>query len=233
MAMPFAMILLSLGLLGRPAFAETITTNEIVMTDAPSWVTESRIDRVVSKIQSFMEWDIRKIQVRYYSDQTAFEQAHGLGPIPIAVSKRADNTVHLGPKVTKDTFDTTFGHELVHIVLFQKYKDAIPSWLDEGLANFVAQHGKVDYKWLSKQPPGDVKLLTHPFGGSAGNSSAEVARFHYQTAQALMEMISSKCDVHQLLQLSVGKKLEGYLDTYCGIPDLNIALQSWVKRKSR
>src|SRR3954465_15268142 len=181
--MHFAMILLMLELPGRPAFAATVSTNEVVMTDAPSWVTEARLDRIVSKIQGFLEWDIRKIQVRYYSDQAAFEQAHGLGPVPIAVSKRADNSVHLGPKVTKEIFDTTFGHELVHIILFQKYKDAIPSWLDEGLANFVAQHGRVDYKWLAMQPPGDVRLLTHPYRDSTGGT--DLARFHYQTATAL------------------------------------------------
>jgi hypothetical protein len=228
-----ATTLLFLGLSAGPASAATISTNEIAMTDAPAWVKESRVDRVVGRIQNFMEWDIRKIQVRWYAEQSAFEAAHGLGAFPIAVSKRADNSVHLGPHVTSDNFDTTFGHELVHIILYQKYKDAVPSWLDEGLANFAAKHSRVDYKWLSRQAPGDVRLLTHPFKGPAANGSGSVALLHYQTATALMEMIAAKCDVHELLQLSVGKKLESYLTTFCGLPDLNQELKKWIKLKSR
>jgi hypothetical protein len=214
------------------AVAKEITTNEIVMANAPDWLESSRVDRVVSKIQTYMEWDIRKIQVKWYAEQAAFEAAHKLGSYPIAVSMRATNTVHLGPRVTTQNFDSTFGHELVHIILYQKYKDAIPPWLDEGLANFVAQHGSVDYAWLSKQPFVDVKTLTHPFKGPSADGSTDVARLHYQTATALMELIASKCDIHDLLQLSVGKKLETYLGTYCEIPDLNAAYQGWVRRKS-
>jgi hypothetical protein len=228
MLIPLALLALALP----QASAKQIETNEIVMANAPEWLNSSRVDRVVSKIQDYMEWDIRKIQVKWYTDQAAFEAVHGMGPYPIAVSMRSTNTVHLGPKVTSDLFDSTFGHELVHIILYQKYKDAIPPWLDEGLANFVAQHGSVDYRWLAKHPIGDVKTLTHPFKGPSADGSVDIARLHYQTATALMEMISSKCDIHDLLQLSVGKKLETYLGTYCEIPDLNASFRSWVTRKS-
>lgn len=228
MFLPVILFTLALPL----ASAKQITTNETVMADAPDWLTSSRVDRVVSKIQDYMEWDIRKVQVKWYTNQAAFETAHGLGSYPIAVSMRSTNTVHLGPKVNQDIFDSTFGHELVHIILYQKYKDAIPPWLDEGLANFVAQHGKVDYSWLSKRPVMDVKTLTHPFKGPSADGSDDVARLHYQTATALMEMIASKCDIHDLLQLSVGKRLETYLATYCEIPDLNVAFHAWVKKKS-
>jgi hypothetical protein len=232
--MLIALTWLLLGLPGSAsAFAKDISTNEIAMHDAPAWLSSSRIDNVVSKIQDFMEWDIRKIQVHWYTDQAAFEAVHGMGSYPIAVSMRADNSMHLGPKVTDGEFDSTFGHELVHIILYQKYKTAIPSWLDEGLANYVGQHGKVDYKWLSKQRLVDVTTLTHPFKGPSADGSADVARVHYQTAQALMEMIAAKCEIHDLLQLSVGKKLETYLGTYCDIADLNDAFRKWVKRKSQ
>src|SRR5579885_3406566 len=101
MLIPF---LLALALPG--ASAKQIETNEILMANAPDWLTSSRVDRVVSKIQDYMEWDIRKIQVKWYTDQAAFEAAHGLGSYPIAVSMRSTHTVHLGPTVTSEDFDS-------------------------------------------------------------------------------------------------------------------------------
>ena len=96
-----------------------------------------------------LEWDIRKIQVYFHSDEASFERSNNLGPAIIAVSLKADNAVHLGPKVTTQNFDQVFGHELVHIISYQKYKDAIPKWLEEGLANYLSKNGNVDYKWLA------------------------------------------------------------------------------------
>ena len=49
----------------------------------------------------------------------------------------------------------------------------------------------------------------------------------------MMEMLASHCDIHGLLQLSVGEKLESYFSTYCGIDDLNAEFQKFVKRKAR
>jgi hypothetical protein len=212
------------GLSAQAANSATISTNEIEMTDAPAWITRSRVERVVSKIQRFMEWDIRRVPVRWYADQASFEAAHKLGPSPMAFAKRDDQSIHLGPRVDTASFDSAFGHELVHIILYQKYKDAIPSWLDEGLANYVAKHGAVDYSWLSKQKEIDVRSLKHPFKGDV--------RLHYQASTALMEMIAARCDVHELLQLAVGKGLEGYLATYCEIADLNAELRKRIKLKA-
>jgi hypothetical protein len=226
-------LILALLAHGSWATAAPITTNEIDMQQPPAWLKASRVEKVVSHIQDFLEWDIRKIPVFWYSDQGSFEAAHHLGPYPMAFSRRSDLTVHLGPRVDASNFDSTFGHELVHIILYQKYKDAVPPWLDEGLANYVSKHGHVDYPYLAKQPPGDVHLLTHPFKGPEADGSVDVARFHYQASTALMEMIASKCDLHDLLQLSVGKSLEGYLSTFCGISDVNDEFRKWVKRKAR
>lgn len=213
-------------LITSPIHAKEIETNNVHMANAPDWLTRGRVEKVIAHIQMVLEWDIRKVEVTFYHDQSTFERAHKLGPLAAAFSRKSDNTIHLGPTITTQNFDRYFGHELVHIILGQKYKSAIPGWLEEGLANHLAHSGKVDYAWLKKQPfPSDVRTLTHPYGGTAAST-----HYHYLASQALIEMIAKKCNLGQLLQLSVGEKLEPYLGTYCEIKDLNADFRNWVKK---
>lgn len=206
------------------AFAKEVQTNAVDMPNAPDWVTMNRIDKVVEHIQMILEWDIHRIKTLWYTDQAAFEKVHGMGRTVLAVSMRSQNTVHLGPRVNSSNFDSVFTHELVHVISYQKYKDAIPKWLEEGLANYLGKVGKVDYNKLAAHPfPKDVHELTHPFAGSEEN-----IHYTYMASQALAEMIAKKCDLQNLLRLSVGAKMESYLDTYCEIHDLNAEFKKWV-----
>ncbi len=206
------------------SLAYDLKTNAVHMPVAPEWVTATRVNTVVEHIQSLLEWDIRRIEVVWYKDQATFEQMHKLGPLVVALAKRSDNSIHIGPSVTTKNFDAVFGHELVHVISYQKYKDAIPTWLEEGLANHLSHLGKVDYAWLKKHPePKDVRDLTHPFNGSEDH-----VRYHYMASQALMEMISSHCDLANLLRLSVRRKLEDKLDTFCSIKDVTKEFNKWV-----
>jgi len=206
--------------------AKEIQTNAVTMPNAPEWLRTPRVEKVTDRIQSTLEWTIRKIQVVWYTDQAAFEKDHGLGPYARAVSHKNLNLIRLGPKVNNDNFDQVFGHELTHIISYQKYKDAIPKWLEEGLANHLSKNAKVDYKWLASRPmPEDVRSLVHPMKGSADD-----IRYSYQASQALAEMISKKCDLTNLLRLSVGHGMEAYLKTYCEIPDLNEAYKKWIEK---
>jgi hypothetical protein len=233
-----ALILFALKLT-LPAFAQEIETNELVIPNAPAWLTQSRTQKVVDQIEKVMEWDIRKIHVIWYDNEGAFERVHGFGPSVLAFARRGDNTIHVGPRVDSNNFDGVFGHELVHIIVFQKYKDAIPGWLDEGLANYAANRVSIDYAWLATQPTPDIHTLTHPFirevnGVSAnGNEIPTSARYKYMASTALMEMLASHCDIHDLLQLSVGKKLETYVSTFCEIPDINLAFRNWLALKGK
>lgn len=209
------------------AHAKEIETNSVHMADAPEWLTRPRVEKVIDRIQMHLEWSIRKIETYWYADAASFSKAHSLGPLAMAVSKKSDNTIHMGPMVTSANFDAVFGHELVHIILGQKYKDAIPKWLEEGLANHLAKYGKVDYAWLKKQPfPEDVRTLTHPYSGAVSR-----IHYHYIASQALAEMIAKKCDLANLLRLSVERNMEDYLSTYCEIKDLNAEFKAWVKKK--
>ncbi len=208
--------------------AGEIKTNSVRMAAPPDWVTPGRVNSVVDHIQPMMEWNIRRIEVSWYNDQADFEKVHGLGPLVLAMSRKSDNSVHLGPRIKKENFDAVFGHELVHIISYQKYKDAIPKWLEEGLANHLSHMSKVDYAWLAKHPaPNDVRDLTHPFNGSDDH-----VRYHYMASQALMEMISGKCELTNLLRMSVRRKLEDKLDTLCGIKDITKEFNLWVAKKN-
>ena len=214
-----------LFILAFSLFAKEVDTNAARFADAPDWLTRNRAEKVIDRIQTKLEWTIRKIDVKFYDDAAAFQKAHSLGPLAMAVTRKDTNTIHLGPQVNDKNFDPVFGHELVHVILGQKYKDAVPKWLEEGLANHLAKYDKVDYAWLKKRKlPEDVRNLSHPYQAR----SVTGVHLHYVASQALAEMLAKKCDLENLLRLSVGEKLENYLATYCEIPDLNASFRKWV-----
>lgn len=223
MRMTFWAILLLLG--GESVLARTIQTNQVRMEGAPSWLTEIRVQKVGDRIQDFLEWDIRRVSVKWYETQKAFQKYHGFDSSVLAVSSRRSNSIHIGPGVNSENFDMYFGHELAHVVMYQKYKKSIPQWLEEGLANYAAGSRKVDFAYLKKNRIKDIRMLTHPFDEGANT------RAHYMASTALALMISEKCDFQDLLQLSVGKRLETYLKNTCGIQDLNASYGAWVASK--
>jgi hypothetical protein len=209
--------------------AKEIDTNSVIMKNAPDWMSRNRAEKIIDRMQMHLEWTIRKANVIWYTSVDEFIKAHSLGPNVVAVSRQRDNTIHLGPKVDNVNFDQIFGHELVHIIFFQKYKEAIPQWLEEGLANYYSKRGKVDYGWLAKKPfPPDVRQLTHPHRGTVDDM-----HYHYQASHALAEMIAKKCDLPNLLRLSVGMKMDDYLKTYCEINDLNGEFKKWILARSK
>ncbi len=209
------------------ANAKDVQGNGFIIPKAPEWLMRTRVEKVVDRMQTALEWTVHKINVNWYTDQAEFEKAHGLGRHARAVAQKNLNTILIGPKVTNENFDQVFGHELVHIIAYQKYKVGIPKWLEEGLANYLSKNGKVDYSWLKKQAlPSSVFDLSHPMSGSSQD-----ILFKYQTSQALAEMISKKCDLTNLLRLSVGRNMEDYLKTYCEIPDLNEAYRKWIEKQ--
>lgn len=227
-------LIASLFVMSIPALAQAkqIKTNEVLMTNAPSWLKAPRVERVTSRIQHKLEWTTRLVTVHWYASEEEFVKSHSLGLGPTAVTRIENGTasIHMGPDVVSANFDQVFGHELVHVILFQKYKGAIPKWLEEGLANHLSKNGRVDYKWLAKQPyPKSVLELAHPFSASSG-----LVSYRYKASQALAEMLDRKCGgLENLIRLSVGKKLEDYLPTACEIKDINHAFKEWVEKKSK
>lgn len=212
--------------------AHEIVTNEVLMPKAPVWLKRTRVEKVIDSIQSKLEWSTRRVKAYWYDSQENFEKHHSLGPLPRAVTVKnsKEQVIHLGPKVNDTNFDWIFGHEMVHIISFQKYKGAIPRWLEEGLANHLAKKSKkVDYKWLATQSfPKDITQMDHPLQGSEKEVS-----YHYVASQALAEMLDKKCDLENLIRLSVGRKMENYIETYCEIKDLNVAFKDWVTKKAK
>jgi len=212
-------------LLSAKIYSAELSTNCAHFNEAPKWLTLSRVNRVADTVSRIMEWDIRRVEVQWYQNQNDFEKAHSLGPMALAVTQRSINRILLGPKVIESNFDRIFGHELVHITSEQKYKGAIPKWLEEGMANHIAKFGKVDYAALSKQPlPKDISKMVHPMSGTEKD-----ILHHYMTSQALAEMLNSRCDFRNLLRLSVQRKMEDYLEKICRISDINESFHKWVK----
>ena len=209
------------------AWAAPINTNSVSIPDAPAWLKASRVDSLTDHMGSELEWDIRKFAVTWYNDEAAFEKAHGFTSNVLAVTRGWENKMWIGPKVTDKNFNEVFSHELVHMILAQKYKGAVPKWLEEGMANYFAKGGEMDYKWLASQPAMPVHSLAHPFSGGANS-----VRYVYMASLAVMQMIAAKCPIHDLLQLSLGSSLEAYLGTTCEIPDLDASFKVWVKKKA-
>ena len=209
--------------------AEVIQTNAAHIFNAPKWLKRNRAERVIRRIETELEWSIRRIEVHWHNNNQSFTAKHNLGPAVRAVTMSSDQTVHLGPQVNEDNFNQIFAHELVHVISFQKFKGSIPKWLEEGLANHLARNRRVDYQWLDKQKlPPDIYQMTHAFEGGI-----EAARIHYAASQALAEMLSRKCDLMRLVHISLEGDMKVKIQTFCEIPDLNRAFRDWVSSQAK
>src|SRR4051812_12317297 len=100
------------------ALGSEFTTNSVQVSNAPSWLKASRVDRVVEKAENFLQWDTRRVRVYWYTDAASFEKVHKLGPAVQAFSRRDENAIHVGPAVDSANFDQVFGHEVAHIIQF-------------------------------------------------------------------------------------------------------------------
>lgn len=211
-------------------FAEIVQMNAAYLHNPPKWMKRTKVEKAINRIQRKLEWSTRRINVYYHSTESSFQRAHTLGPAAIAVAVKSNKSqeVHLSPRVTKDNYQQVIGHEFVHIIIHQKYRGAIPRWLEEGMANHLSREESINYKWLSKQQlPRDITLMSHPF-----RQSIVPINVHYRASQALAEMLDKKCNLERLLQLSVQRKMENYIKTYCEIDDINMAFRQWVKKKA-
>lgn len=224
----------ALSFLIASARAAPIDTNQLAFSNPPPWLGPGRLQKTIDRAEKFLEWDIRKVTAQWHPDAAEFKTGHGFDSSVLAYTRGSDHSIHFGPSVGPQNFDAVFGHELTHVIVFQKYKGAIPKWLEEGLANYVGKAARVDYPWLASQPPCDLTTLTHPFSRIyTPENASSAARYHYMASTAAIEMIASKCDLEQLLQLSVGKDLTSYLGTFCSIPDLNAEFRKWLARKAK
>ena len=181
-------------------------------------------------MESKLEWKIRRVPVYFHQSEKSFQRAHNLGSRPAAVSIKSPQKtqIHLSPRVNEKNVFQMLGHELIHIIFYQKYKDSIPRWLEEGFANYYSRHGKVNYSWLYKQKKfSDVTKMDHPF-----KTSSHPVEVHYKTSQALVEMLAEHCDLDNLLRLSVQKKLVDYIKRTCEIRDINQVYRKWLTKKA-
>jgi len=224
---------LTLLLFSISAESKTIQTNSVNIENAPAWLSEYAVQSIVDKVEYKLEWSIRRTTANFYKDQGTFiSKFNGrAAPDIVAFTKKADNSIHLGPRVTKANFAIVFGHELAHVVLFQKYKDSVPPWLTEGLCNSIGGADKISYSWLAAQTPRiDVSRLEHPYDKKRQNR----ADVHYRASLAVLKMLEKKCpDFKELLNLSLKSKLADFLPTYCNIPNLNSTFWTWVDSEAR
>ena len=213
------------------ASAKEIKTNEVIVKDAPKWLTRNRMEKVTQRIQRKLEWPTRRVEMHFYKANSDFRKIHKLDANPAAftITSPKGSSIHMGPSVTTKDFDQVYGHELVHVILYQKYKGSVPKWLEEGVANHLAGLGSVDYKWLSTHGEiENVRELSHPFKGSPS-----LVRYRYKASQALAEMLDKKCGLEKLIHMSLERKLEDYIVTYCEIKDLNATFKNWVNEKAK
>lgn len=209
--------------------AKNIRTNELSIYNAPRWVKQSKVEKVTDSVQSKLEWRIRRVPLYWHISEESFIKAQSLGAGPAAVTIKSTKKtqIQMGPKVNRDNYQRILGHELVHVIFFQKYKGAIPRWLEEGFANHLSRKEKVNYSWLSQQRlPEDVTKMGHPY-----QKQGVSVQVHYKVSQALVEMLKKRCDLDTLLRLSVERKMKDYIATYCNIKDINKAFKDWILEK--
>jgi len=204
----------------------TFKTNCCEVTNAPSWLSNYKIQSIASQMETDMGWSIRRVKVIFHDTDVEFQKAGNLNFSANAFFSAARQTIEFKPQKDIATFTPTFRHELTHVISNQKYQGGIPAWLEEGFANFIGSKRKVDYKWLAKQNLPDASSLGHPQTDSSG------AQMHYQLSTATVDMLAKKCNLRDLLMLTTGSKLTSYLETYCKIKDINSAVRDWVKSKA-
>ena len=122
-----------------------------------------------------------------------------------------------------------YAHELAHAVVAQKYKTHLPKWLEEGLANWTADKNEVNWLELSKLfPRMDPREAAHPF--LASEITQTQAR--YTVSLAALQFLKKKCpSFRELLNLSLNKDLESFMNSYCKIKDLKTDFWAYVDRK--
>ncbi|NBW97977.1 hypothetical protein EBR03_00250 [bacterium] len=219
-------VLIAFSVLSASCPAREIQLNQITVFEAPEWLKTSAVQAVVDRVQNYLEWDFRKLSVFYYKDLTEFNRQHTFKFAVDAFFRKSDSSIHLSPKVIATNFSQIMSHELVHALFYQKYQKAIPVWLEEGLANTIAQLPSPNYQWLKTQSWPSVATL--------GHSSHQVvdSKVYYSVSTGVIEMIREKCNLHELLKLAVGSQLTSYLKTFCGIEDLDLDFKSWVAKKA-
>lgn len=208
------------------ALAKDINLNQVTVYNAPDWLSSTTVQSVVDRVQNYLEWDLRKLSVFYHSEPAAFNQQHQFNFGVNAFFRKSDSTIHLSPQVSSKNFSQVFGHELVHALFFQKYQKAIPIWLEEGLANTIAQYPSPNYQWLKSQSWPSVSTMGHV------TQKLVDPKVYYSVSTAIIEMIREKCDLHELLKLAVGSQFTDYLKTFCGIEDLDKSFNGWVGIKA-
>lgn len=200
--------------------------NEVRFENPPPWVTSREVKAALRVVERNLEWDLRKVSVIFETKADAFEQRFGMPADILAFSEKSARRIVMGPRVGAENFREVLTHELVHHAVAQKFKAAIPIWLEEGLANHWARPGRVPrYELLREQPDFDVASLGHPF-----RDSRLPPRVHYEASLALAKLLDKRCGLPALLGLAVGRRLQSYLATTCGIENLSGAYRRWVQQ---
>jgi hypothetical protein len=206
--------------------AAELPFNELRFENPPKWVKSGDIRAALRKAERALEWDLRRVTVKFEPKAEVFLKSFGFSAEVLAFSDKSAARIVMGPLVTGANFEEVLTHEIVHHAIAQKYKAAIPVWLEEGLANHIARPGrKPNYALLKQQAPFEVFRLGHPF-----KDPSLPPRVHYEASLALAKLLDRKCGLMTLLQLSVGRSVEGYLATTCGIENLSGAYQRWVQQ---
>lgn len=209
---------------------QTITLNELVFKNAPAELSASTVQKVVDRISGILEWSIRKIEIDWIRNESQFIRLHRFGPNIFAFTRKKEGQIYLGPRTTMKNFEGVLGHELVHVIIHQKYAGKVPAWLEEGMANQIAGNTDLSYRWLALQDPLTLDQMSHPFGSQ---NLTEVKR-RYMSSLAFTQMLQSRCgDFRELLNLSLKSKMEDFFQTYCQIGDPMAALHEWIQKKAR
>jgi hypothetical protein len=230
--------LISALTLSLAAQANDFVIEQIHFKKPPQWLTLSLAQKTISRVKGFLDWDPRHAEISFYTDTREFEahlaSHHSDRYISHAVTEKNQSQIHLGPQVTGRNFAQVFGHELVHLALFQKYKDEVPHWLEEGLANYVP--GKdddllVDYAWLGKHlSPQERPKKRGLINTLEATGQTSHPHYQYEASTALIQMIASKCSLEDVIQHSLGGSFEKYLSTHCGIVDIDEEFKKWVNK---
>lgn len=202
-------------------------TNCCAVENAPSWLSSYLMSDISAEMEQKMHWVIRRVRVVFHNNKATFASAANLNFSASAFFSPMGQVIEFSPQPNLETFAPIFRHELAHVISNQKFKGAIPRWLEEGFANFLGSRHDVDYKWLAAQTLPNASELGHPSTDASGS------KMHYLLSTATVEMIAGTCNLDDLLMLATGSKLTNYLETFCKIKDVNKSVRGWITGKAK
>ncbi len=203
------------------AFATDLEVEGIQFKNIPEWFQKEAVEKSLKDLRLRSGWVPTGTVVHFYSDLGLWNLELlrvGFQSTPTAAfADPGENAVRIGPSLKSENFEHLFLHEVSHLVSWQIFR-GLPSWLEEGFAEWLARSPYLDYSWINQQLLRiDPRNIANPM--KLGGRASDV-RFRYQISYASVMMLDKRCPdlIAVLKEISQDEKnFDKIVKDRCGI----------------